>query len=298
MDPESLIRFLASQVSASEGAADELLSEFESSGAELFAFLAASGYGEREEIFRELAASQNREYLDLGDVEVSPALLSSIDPDIRRIFECLPVEASEDSAKVCIADPFDDGAIEQLCSLIGKPIQVVVADPDKIRAALAGSAWCQGGSRSDSLVAASLGDSSGDRPARDQSLHSNISSVALIALCALAVTAAATAALYLRQSKRSEEYTALVEKNEALLRQSEASRKAIDVALVKMGGEIDILERLLVKKEADAIHVEVLEEKIVQLQGQIESLGRILAKVDESPPEDVSDLPTQSLAEP
>ena len=282
MDPESLIRFLVGQNSDGDRVADELLSEFESSHTNLFDFLAASGLGDRGDILREVATAQNREYVDLDKAEISSALLRSIDPDIRRIFECLPIEVSESSAKVCVADPFDDLAVGELAALLGKPVDVAIADPDKIRARLQDPHHSESNELSEDPVAASLGHLSEEQRSPGRDKDKVLSSVTLLALCVLAASASAMAALYLRENRRAEEIAALVAKNDSSLRLSEASSKAVDRALVEMGRDLDNLEGLLVGKEANVIRLEALEQEVGKLRGKIDSLGGILGKVETS----------------
>ena len=281
MDPESLIRFLVGRNSDGERVADELLAEFESSDIELFDFLAASGLGEREEILREVAAAQGREYLDFDKAEISSALLRSIDPDIRRIFECLPVEVSATSAKVCLADPFDDLAVRELSQRLGRRVEVVVADPDQIRARLLDS-HRSGSDEGGGLASASLGHLPGEMRSPEPDKDKALSSVTLVALCVLAATSSAMAAIYLREDRRGEEIAALVAKNDSSFRSSEASRKAADRALVEMRRDLDNLERLLAGKEANVIRLEDLEKEVGKLRGKIDSLTSILGKVETS----------------
>lgn len=285
MDPESLITLLVERELGGDQTAQQLVSEFENSEREVFEFLAASGFGEREEILRFVAVEQGREFVDLDKTVMSRSLLSALDPDMLRIFECLPLEVSENKAKVCIADPFDVVAAEELASLLGKEVEVAVADPEKIRATL--SRIASGEVRNDGtgMVAASLGHAPEGKSANQSSRHTRISSALLISLSVLAIAATASAALYLSQNRRLEEWATLVGKNEALFRESEASRKGAETAAIQMQSDLDALEKLLTKKEVDAIRIDVLEKDLRELRGKMDSLDQILAKVGELPTE-------------
>lgn len=288
MDPESLIKLLVEREVGVELTAQQLVSEFENSGREVFDFLTASGFGEREEILRLVAVEQGLEFVDLDQTEMSRSLLSALDPDISRIFKCLPLEVSDDKAKVCIADPLDVVAVKELASLLGKEVEVVVADPEKIESIL--SRIANGELRNDGagIVAASLGHARQRKIANQSSWHTRISSVLLLSLSVLAIAATASVALYLSQNRRLEEWTILVEKKEALLRQSEALRKGAETAAIQMQSDLDALEELLIRKEVDAIRINVFEKDLRELRGKMESLDQILAKVGELPTENAS----------
>jgi len=281
MDSHLLIRFLVERGNAGEQTTGQLHAEFESSGCELFDFLAAAGFGDPEEILRFVAAEQGREFIDLSSVEISAPLLASIEADVLRIFECLPLEVSEAKAKVCITDPFDDVAVQELQQILGRRVEVAIADPEKIRTTLSSIASTEAQTDRFGAVSASL-ESRPETTASAQSNHKNtLSSQLLVALSILAVAATASSALYVSQNRRLEAWAELVSQNETLLRQSDASRKAMETAVIKMKSDIDALERLLNKKEVDAIRIDGFEKVLRELHGKMESLDKILAKVGE-----------------
>lgn len=279
MDPESLIHLLVDRELCGESEPQELLSEFESSGKELFDFLEASGFGGREEILRFVAKEQGRDFVDLTGLSMPAALTSAIDPELLRIYECLPLEVSDDSVRLCFCDPFDSAAIRELASILGKKIDVTVADPEQIRTLLADLAAARNRIDGGGVVCASLGRG----PDADAGSGINQATVGgpvlLVALSVLAVAATASAALYLSQNRRLESADALVAKNESLLRQSEASRKAADAAIIQMESELDALEKLVTKREVEAIRLESFDKELRELRGKMEALGRVLAEM-------------------
>ncbi|MFM8458709.1 MAG: hypothetical protein ACKOB0_07140 [Chthoniobacterales bacterium] len=296
MDPESLIQLLVDRELGGDLDSQELLAEFEDSGNEIFDFLEAAGFGGREDIFRFVAQEQGRDFVDLDNVFMPPVLLSSVDPEILRIFECLPLEVAETVAKVCVADPFDRVAIQELTAIIGKNVEVAVADPDKIRTILATIGTTRVATDPGRVVAASLGHVPDSEPPTQANRPSVGSPALLIALSVIAVSSMAFTALYLNQTRRLDAWSALVEKNESLLRQSDASRKGFESAVIQLQSDLGALEKLLTKKEVDAIRLDVFEKQLSELRGRMESLGKILAEVDTPDSQNVSPSPSPEVS--
>ncbi|MEY3480926.1 MAG: Type secretion system protein N-terminal domain [Verrucomicrobiota bacterium] len=281
MDPESLITLLVDRELGGEPSPDQIVSDFEASGQEVLDFLTASGFGEREEILRFVAEEQRRPFLDLDQVSMPAHLVDSIDPDILRIFECLPLEVSDDAVKVCMVDPFDEVAVRELAAILGKRVELAIADPEKIRSRLAAIAKGKFEAAPEGLVAASMGDNANRAPVNEAGKRTLLSSSFLATLSVLAIAATASAALYLSQNRRLADWQTLVEKNEVLMRQSDASRKGVEATVFQMEGDLDALEKLVTAKEVDAIKIDALEKELRGLRGKIDSLGKILAKAGE-----------------
>lgn len=294
MDPESLIALLVARSRSEDRSVDDLLGAFENSSGGLFDFLAEKGFGDKSDILRFVAEKQGRDLVDLEQLTDDPSLLEAIGPDLARIFECVPLEVSESRIKVSIADPFDHAAVEELSSILGKEVEVAIADPDQIAKRLS--------------RILSLGT---DIPARDflpQTTHAlseksppgggkigALSPAVLAGLGALALGAVGLAAVVTHQSERIHEWRTLVAKNETLLRQSEELSKNAGVAVAKVEREVEQLESLLGKKEVDAIRVDAIEKDLRKLLGKMEALGGILAKVNE-PASEAGEQPAESQA--
>jgi len=281
MDPESLIRFVAARELDGEMSADELLADFESSDLELFEFLAARGLGEKEEILRIVALDQARDFVDLDPEGFPSTVLHAIDPEITRIFECVPIQVSEDSAKVCMSDPFDHVAVRELGGILNKRIEVAIADPEKIAAVLARSRHGHAGDESGGVVAASLGHNAKDPPSTTPLRSTAVGSFTLLSFCVLALTAMAGAAMFTAQSKRLQEWKALVESNEATLRQIEALRKGSETSIVGLEMALKDLESRFAKKEAEALQLQQVEKDLVKLKGELGLLEEVLSKATE-----------------
>lgn len=297
MDPESLIAFLVKQELGEQVSMQEVVSDFEASGQEVLEFLAASGFGEREEILRLVADEQGRQFIDLESVVMPAHLISAIDPDIRRIFGCLPLEVSNDAAKVCLVDPFDDVAVKELAAILGKKVEVAIADPEKINSRLAAIAEGRFDAPQEVLACASPRAGASKAQSKDAGKTPLFSLSFFVVLGVLAVLVTASAALYLSQNRRLANWQALVEENEVLTRQSDASRKGFEATVFQMENELDALEKLITAKEVDAIKIDALEKELRGLRGKIDSLGKILAKAgepqvgDSDPPVEKSDSP-------
>jgi hypothetical protein len=287
MDPESLIDFLVQCQGGDRDRASQLHKEFEDSHRELFDFLAASGFGERQEILQCLASEQGRDFVDLDRVSMPLSLLSSFDPDIMRIFECLPIEVSDGGMKLCLADPFDVSAIRELTAIFGKPVEVVIADPRQIREKVVAYGERETRTVHAGVVAASLGHTTDQTKNPQESKRRKLSSLLVVALAVLAASATAASALFLSQSKRLAQWKELVAQHETLLRQFEAMHKGAEVSLLQLESDLETLEGLLVKREVDAIRVDALEKDLRQLRGKIDSLGKILTTLESASAEEV-----------
>lgn len=280
MDSHLLIELLVERGLADVRSAEQLHADFERSERDLFDFLEAIGFGRTEEILRFVASEQGRQFVDLDDVELSDGLITSVDADVLRIFECLPLEVSEAKVKICITDPFDDVAVRELGDVLGKSVEVAVADPEKIRAILSRITNAEPPVHRADIAALPLGYREESKTVASPRQGNIFTSALLLALSVLAIAATAVSALYVSQNKRVETWTELVGKNEALVRQSDVARQKTEAAVVQINTDLDALEKVLTRKEVDGIRIDALEKELRELRGKMESLGKILSKID------------------
>ncbi|HON07236.1 MAG TPA: type II secretion system ATPase GspE [Verrucomicrobiota bacterium] len=76
------------------------------------------------------------EVVDLSNREIPPEVLKLVPPATARMYKCIPVAAYGDSLQVALVDPLNPAIIDELGFMIGKDIQVVVADPEQIEKAI------------------------------------------------------------------------------------------------------------------------------------------------------------------
>jgi len=76
------------------------------------------------------------EVVDIVESDLKPDLLKTIPTEIARMHLCLPVAAFDSVVRVALADPLNPQVIDEIGFSIGKEVQLVVADPDKVAAAV------------------------------------------------------------------------------------------------------------------------------------------------------------------
>jgi len=69
------------------------------------------------------------EVVDIADVNFTPELLATIPAATARMYQCLPVADYGASLHVAVADPLNLAVVDELAYVIGKEVQIVVADP-------------------------------------------------------------------------------------------------------------------------------------------------------------------------
>lgn len=76
------------------------------------------------------------EVVDINEGDLKPELLKLIPADIAKMHLCLPVAAFDSVVQVALADPLNPQVVDEIGFTIGKEVQLVVADPDKVAAAV------------------------------------------------------------------------------------------------------------------------------------------------------------------
>ncbi len=72
------------------------------------------------------------EVVNLSDLELTPELLKSIPAATARMYQAVPVGLHGSLLQVALADPLNPATIDELSYIVGKEIQLVVADPRAI----------------------------------------------------------------------------------------------------------------------------------------------------------------------
>jgi hypothetical protein len=96
------------------------------------------GWVASDAISRALAEQYEMEFVDLGTVEIDPAAVERLPAREARNHDAIPIRFLEDGRLlVAVADPTDIGACDELRSLLGAAIRLVVVDQTKLHEALA-----------------------------------------------------------------------------------------------------------------------------------------------------------------
>lgn len=297
MDHELLLRLLVEQGWVESPDLERLLADYEAGDKELFEFLEASGVGAKEDVLQAIAEARGLDVVDLKSAQFPPGLLDSIPEDLIRIYRCIPVQDSTDLLKVCLADPLDNVAIDELRNLLGRPIQVLIADPDLVEDLVAKRlsdhphrAESLVGAES-ALVAASIGDHA---PIQEPTAASNGRRGGwFYAAALLAVAATATSAIYLQQRGTLKTANTLIEQFEDLQEQKDLEQLATQRLASDLGDRLAEIERDLDRVSADAIRIAQLEAEIRRLEGRLQALGDIVPyEATEVGERDIKSTPT------
>jgi len=70
--------------------------------------------------------------VNLHDVELPSEVLRTIPPNTARMYQCVPVAMSGNAVQVAMVDPLNPSFVDELGYVVGKEIQLVVADPSAI----------------------------------------------------------------------------------------------------------------------------------------------------------------------
>jgi type IV pilus assembly protein PilB len=76
-----------------------------------------------------VAESLGTEVVNVRDLEIPPHVLKTIPPATARMYQALPLAVYGSTVQAALADPLNPSAIDDLGYIVGKEIQVVVADP-------------------------------------------------------------------------------------------------------------------------------------------------------------------------
>lgn len=291
MDPEALIRLLAQSGWVEPEDSDRLLEDYESGAVRegLFDFLEASGVGSKQEVLRVVAEARGVEFVDLNDVEFPSRLLDSVPQDLRRIYRCIPIYDSTDSLKICLSDPLDDVAVDELRNLLGRRVDIAIADPDLVDALLERS--LSGPMEQTSTITAPSTDlltaSTGTgEPAREPSPAPRSSSGEwLYASALLALAAAVTSATYLKQRDTLKTASALVGEFESLQEQTDLEQLATERITIELGQRLEEIERGLDRVLADAIRIAQVETELRRLEGRLQTFEEIVPGSDIETPQ-------------
>lgn len=280
MDPEALLQLLAERQWIDHEDAERLLHEYEEQPDDLFDFLEASGVGAKPDLLQAVAEARETEFIDLGKVQFPPQLFDAVPADLVRIYRCVPVHNSKDILKVCLADPLDDVATGELAAILGRPIRVLVADPDlvdelvekRLRGTLASASAVE--SVPTAMVAASLG-APGESPEEPEPVGRSGHSW-LYALALLAFAAAATSAVYLHQRGTLKAANELISEFDTLQEQRDLENLSLDRRAFGLEQKLEKFNKELDRASADAVRIAQLEAELRRLEGRFHTLLEIV----------------------
>jgi type IV pilus assembly protein PilB len=76
------------------------------------------------------------EVVEINDGDLRPEVLKVIPGDIAKAHFCLPVAVFDSVVRVALANPLNPAVVDEIGFTVGKEVQLVVADPEKVIAAI------------------------------------------------------------------------------------------------------------------------------------------------------------------
>ena len=114
------------------------LMDQQGTGLRLGELLVQWGWVESAAISRALAEQYEMDFLDLDDAEIDPAAVARLSARDARNHDAVPIRSLEDGRLlVGVADPTDIGACDELRSLLGAAVSLVVVDQTELHRVLA-----------------------------------------------------------------------------------------------------------------------------------------------------------------
>ena len=115
---------------------EEAASEVETKGVSAFQALVELDYLDADRIIQVLCDHLGAESMDLNDALVTPELTKLLPSELAKQYKCVPVSYFEPTLQVAFEDPLDPAAIDEIGFTTGLDIQIVVADPAQVVAAV------------------------------------------------------------------------------------------------------------------------------------------------------------------
>ena len=131
-----LLALVAEQGLIEEFQIEEAADEVESKGITAFQALVDLGYLDSDRIVQILSDHLGSESMDLNDALITSDLVKLLPAELARQYKCIPVSHFDPTLQVAFVDPLDPAAIDEIGFTTGLDIQVVVADPAQVIAAV------------------------------------------------------------------------------------------------------------------------------------------------------------------
>ncbi len=115
---------------------DEIVQEHVRSGKPIGPLLQDAGIMDIDTQLSVLAEHLGTEVVDLRNREFTPELIQLVPATTAKAYQCFPVAVYGNTLQIALVDPTNPAVIDELGYVVGKEIQVVVADPSQIDQAI------------------------------------------------------------------------------------------------------------------------------------------------------------------
>lgn len=94
------------------------------------------GYASSEEVTKAVAEEYGREYIDLTDVVIPPAIVELVPESVARENSILPYQMDGDTLRVIMSDPNDIETLDKLRFILNRPVEPILASKELIQEAV------------------------------------------------------------------------------------------------------------------------------------------------------------------
>ncbi|MCW5555640.1 MAG: Flp pilus assembly complex ATPase component TadA [Verrucomicrobiae bacterium] len=115
---------------------EEVLAEIKRSGTPAFQILQDFGILDADSILQAMANQLGTEVVSLTNHEFRPEVINAIPGNAAKTYRCIPVDLNDGTLRVAFEDPLDQAHVDELTFVAKAEVQVVVANPAEVAAAL------------------------------------------------------------------------------------------------------------------------------------------------------------------
>jgi type IV pilus assembly protein PilB len=132
MNNKQLTELFVEQHVLEASQAEDVLNEAELNGKTVAQAIIDGGFVDPNGFYQTIADALGTEFIDLGEMEIAPAVLKVIPGGLARLHRALPVSLNGNTLRVALVDPLDPCVPEDLRFALGKDIDVVVAALEQV----------------------------------------------------------------------------------------------------------------------------------------------------------------------
>ena len=115
---------------------DEVVQECTRSGKPAIEVIQNYGYVDLDSILQVMADHLGTMVVSVDPAQIGPEVVATVPSETARMYQCLPVALYGDTVQIALVDPLNPGVIDELGFTVKFQIQIVVASPAEILAAL------------------------------------------------------------------------------------------------------------------------------------------------------------------
>ena len=108
----------------------------DSSGMKLVDALIRLDYATGEEVMRAVAEQEGRDYVNLSEVVIPPAVVELVPESVARENAILPLAEEDGTLKVIVSDPYDFETFDKLNFILNRHIEIALAPREAILEAI------------------------------------------------------------------------------------------------------------------------------------------------------------------